>query len=111
MNPQSVYNGFVSNQRNMFLSSSLAVVIIGFSNKFKNKLVRVLIKFMSLIVFGISMFIGLKANYELNHFLDNNEVSDKIPVESWKATCHVTYLYVFVLFITSIAFLLNRSYL
>lgn len=111
MNPQSVYNGFVSNQRNMFLSSSLAVVIIGFSNKFENKNVRILIKIMSLLVFAISIFIGLKANYELNYYLDNNDISDKIPTDSWRQTCQVTNLYVFVLLVTSIAFLFNRSYL
>lgn len=40
INPQSVYNGMISGQRNMFLSSSLAIAIIGFSNSFKNNKIR-----------------------------------------------------------------------
>ena len=34
-NPHAVYNGLISGQRNMFLTSSIAVAMVGFSNTFK----------------------------------------------------------------------------
>ena len=50
-NPQTAYNGLISGQRNMFLSSSVAVVIIGFSNTFDSPVVQFAVKLMGAFIF------------------------------------------------------------
>ena len=71
-NPQSVYNGTMSTSE-IFLSSSVAIAVIGFSNNFKVKTVRILVKTLGALIFLISVFIGMKASNDLIHYLDNNK--------------------------------------
>lgn len=112
MNPQSVYNGLVSNQRNMFLTSSVAVAMIGFSNKFENKNVRFVMKFLSLMIFIISITIGLKSNYEFTYYLDNNEIEGaKVAIDSWRSSIYITIAYVCIIGAAALAFIINRIHL
>ena len=111
MNPQSVYNGLVSNQRNMFLTSSVAVAMIGFSNKFENKNVRLILKILSLFIFVISIVIGLKSNYEFTYYLDNNEIEANVAVDSWRSSIYITIAYVFIISAAALAFVMNRIHL
>lgn len=112
MNPQSVYNGLVSNQRNMFLTSSVAVAMIGFSNKFDNKNVRLAMKSLSLLIFIISIVIGLKSNYEFTYYLDNNKIEGaNVAVDSWRSSIYITIAYVCIIGAAALAFILNRIYL
>ena len=68
-NPNTVYNGMMSGQRNMFLSSSIAIVMFGFSNNFKNHLLRWTVKLISMGIFILSCYIGITASNEFMYYL------------------------------------------
>lgn len=94
-NPQSVYNGMISGQRNMFLTSSVAIAMAGFSKTFKDKSVVIIIKLLSLIILFISMYIGLKSSYDFRYYLDNIEMDNLsyVPINSWYNWSYVSYIY------------------
>lgn len=98
-NPHAAYNGAISGQRNMFLSSSLAVVIAGFSGNFKNKNIVNLIQILCVFIFAISVYIGFSSDYDFMYYLDN--VKDKlpsyIPIDSWYRMGYIVYLYTFII--------------
>ena len=95
-NPQSVYNGMMSGQRNMFLSSSLAIVIISFSDKFKNKHISWVAKSIGAFIFILSIFIGISTandyTFYLNH-IKTDELPSYIPLDSWYRWSYVMYIY------------------
>jgi hypothetical protein len=108
-NPQAAYNGLISGQRNMFLSSSVAVVMIGFSSKFKAKYVRVILKGLSSFIFFISLYIGYLAERDFKHYLEKNpDLPDYIPVDKWKNWIHISYMYCIILIIVSLFFLFTN---
>lgn len=94
-NPYTVYNGTLSAQRNMFITSSLAIVILGFSNKFKNKNVVNLIKIIGIATFAISIFIGYESAREFSRYLEiiNKNPPKNIKINSWKRWLYVNYIY------------------
>ena len=110
VNPQSVYNGTISQQRNMFLSSSVAIAVIGFSNNFKVKSVRYLVKTLGALIFLISVFIGIKASNDLIHYLDNNkeQIPDFVNTKGWREISYVSYVYALILLVIAGLFLSNR---
>ena len=71
INPQTAYNGMLSGQRNMFLSSSIAFAILGFSEQFSHKHTHFLIQLFGLGLLILSIYIGFKANYDLQFVIDN----------------------------------------
>jgi hypothetical protein len=95
-NPQSVYNGMISGQRNMFLSSSLAVAMIGFSDKFDNKFITWLTKLVGSFIFILSIIIGLSTANDYTFYLDNINTDDLpsyIPLENWYRWSYISYIY------------------
>ena len=94
-NPYTVYNGNLSAQKNMFTTSSLAIVILGFSNKFKNKNIIFLVKMIGIVTFIISIFIGYESASEFSRYL---VVMKKYPPKHldtsyWHRWLYVNYLY------------------
>ena len=73
-NPQSVYNGAISGQRNMFLSSSLAAMIIGFSSNFKSPHVIKFVKIIGICIFIISITTGYLSNNDFRFYLDKMKI-------------------------------------
>ena len=106
-NPHTVYNGAVSSQRNMFLSSSLAIVMIGFSDKFKNDFAVYLVRLMGVLIFLISVYIGFLSNYDFRFYLDHvkDELPGHIPIDNWYRLSYVVYLYSLILFVLGILYL------
>ena len=104
-NPHTVYNGAVSSQRNMFLSSSVGVIMIGFSDKFKSDFVVYLVRFLGLLIFSISIYIGFLSNYDFVFYLDHvkDQLPSHIPIDNWYRLSYVVYLYSLIL--CSIGFL------
>lgn len=98
-NPHIVYNAAISSQNNMFISSSLAVVIAGFSRNFKNKNIVNLIQILCVFIFAISVYIGFSADYDFIYYLDH--VKDKlpsyIPIDSWYRMGYIVYLYTVII--------------
>ena len=111
-NPQAVYNGLISGQRNMFLSSSVAIVMIGFSNSFKNTIIRLSIKLCGLFILILSIFIGMRATNDFNFYIKHNEnkLPNDIPVSNWLHWSYVTYIYCGIL-IYLVSLLLFRKIL
>jgi hypothetical protein len=109
-NPQAVYNGNMSGQRNMFLSSSLAAVMIGFSSKFENKTRALFVKLLGALIFFISIYIGFSTNYDFRFYLDKmkGELPDYIPVENWYNWTLVVYTYTIIIFVIGSLFLFKN---
>lgn len=114
-NPQSAYNGMISGHRNMFLSSSIAFVILGFSDKFTHKRIHFLIQLFGLGLLMLSIGIGFKSNYDLQLVLDNlykeNKVNNKHhdfilnEFSSWK---WVVYIYATLLCLLIIMYSMRK---
>lgn len=97
--PQTVYNGAISGQRNMLLSSSIALVLAGFSSRFKDKYIARMIKFLSFLMFGISISLGIMSDYNFRFYLDrmDNKLSSKIPIDNWYRMSYFVYAYIFII--------------
>jgi hypothetical protein len=98
-NPHTVYNGAVSGQRNMFLSSSLAIVIAGFSHNFKNKNIAIFVKILAFIIFTISIYIGFTSTYDFRFYLDHvkEKLPNYVPIENWYRMGYIVYAYTFII--------------
>ena len=109
-NPQSVYNGAISGQRNMFLSSSLAAIMIGFSDKFDNHMAQITVKIIGALIFILSVTIGYLSNYDFRFYLDRvkDELPDYIPIENWYIWSFVVYIYTTLIAIVGLLFFLNK---
>ena len=82
-NPHTAYNGVVSGQRNMILG---------------------------LLIFGLSIFIGMKATYEFQYYLDyyKGQLPEHIPVDSWYMWSYVAYTYTFILLFVAVMFFSSK---
>jgi len=95
-NPQSVYNGMMSGQRNMFLSSSLAIAMIGFSNKFDNKYITWFTKIIGSFIFILSIVIGLSTANDYTFYLNKlntDDIPSYIPLDNWYRWSYILYIY------------------
>ena len=110
-NPYSVHSTMISSQRNMFLTSSIAISLIGFSDTFKDKHIIYYIKILGLVIFTISIYIGITASNEFTYYLDNNKnLPDDIPIKSWRRWKYVNYVYTCLLSLI-IFILINKKIL
>jgi|TARA_B110000971_G_scaffold188571_1_gene198403 hypothetical protein len=109
-NPHTVYNGYMSGQRNMFLSSSVAIVMIGFSNSFKRDTVKLSIKICGLLIIMLSIFIGLTSTHDFKYYLSHNKepLPSYIPLTSWKSLEYVTYIYSGILICLAVLFISRK---
>ena len=107
-NPHTVYNGMLSSQRNMFLSSSLAIGLIGFSEKFKRSNIRLTMSLFASSIVLLSLWIGFKSIADFEFYLNNTEMPKHIPIESWSTWKYVVYMYSFVLISIVMLFVINR---
>lgn len=115
INPESAYSGMISGQRNMFLSSSIAFVILGFSEKFTQKRIHLIIQLFGLGLLLLSIGIGFKSNYDLQLVIDiwykENKVTNKdhdyllYEYTSWK---WVVYIYATLLCLLIILYAINK---
>lgn len=98
-NPQSVYNGAISGQRNMFLSSSLAAMIIGFSHNFKSPHVIKFVKIIGICIFIISITTGYLSNNDFRFYLDKmkDDLPDYIPIDGWYTWTFIVYIYIILI--------------
>ena len=115
INPQTAYNGMISGQRNMFLSSSIAFVILGFSDSFEHRRTHFIIQLFGLGILMLSIFIGFKANYDLQLIINNmdkNKINKNLEnilnqFLSWK---WVVYLYATMLILLILMYSFRKMY-
>lgn len=106
-NPQSVYNGMMSGQRNMFLSSSVAVAIIGFSNTFKDKNMMWITKLIGVCIFILSIVIGIHVAQDFSFYLQSmkDDIPKHIPYDNWSKWPYISYVYsIFLVVIATLFF-------
>ena len=105
-NPQAVYNGMLSGQRQMFLSSSVAIAMIGFSHNFKKKHIIWLIKLLGVSVLILSIFIGIKTANDFKFYLNNvnGQLPNYVPLEQWRNWMYINYIYSFFVAIIGMLF-------
>ena len=94
-NPHAVYNGLISGQRNMFLTSSIAVAMVGFSNVFEKDNTAHYIRIVGASIFIMSIFIGIKSANDFIYYLDkySDQLPQHIPVANWYKWAYVNYIY------------------
>lgn len=109
-NPHTVYNGMISGHRNMFLSSSVAIIMIGFSDTFKNKTIQLSIKICGLIILMLAIFIGITATHDFKYYITHTKdiLPDYVPLDSWKSWSYVTYIYSGILICLTCLFLFRK---
>ena len=110
--PYVVYNGMISGYRNMFLSSTVAIGLIGFSQKFVNPRMQYLVSIIGGIIFFLSLFIAYLTTSDMTHYLYHTE--EKLPeyvnAELWKKHFYVGYIYGIVLLLLGIGYLIKMKY-
>lgn len=106
---QSVYANLISGQRNMFVSSTVAIALIGFSNSFRGKTMRIFLTALGSAIFILSIFIGLTAGAEFASFLDAHPdlVPKYIPEGSWEKWPYLNYAFITIIFVFFVTFTIN----
>ena len=106
-NPQAVFNGFVSVSRNIYLTSSVAVAMFGYSNSFKITSSDLSVKLISIFIFMFSMGILLNGTISFKNYLNNLE-KEELPYyvdsKAWRRFIYLNYSYLVIL---SIIFVLS----
>ena len=105
MNHQAVYNGFASMFRNMLISMTASIALIGFSEKFE--LMAPVVRIIGFMGMVIAAFIGFKTYRD---FLDYvKSIESEFPMaRKWKTWAYVTLLYTVIIFILSLIYLFRK---
>lgn len=103
-NPQSVYNGFMSGMRNMFLLSSVAIAMFGF---LKNH--NMLFMISAAFIFFFAAYIGINVALDFQHYLKSNEFpKESYRYEQWKKWSYTCYVYAVFLVLLGFILLYTR---
>ena len=107
-NVQSYYNGYISACRNIFLTSSVAIVLYGFSNSFKTNSSVSVVRFSSTFVFLFALVYGFITVVGMFRYIRDIERSNEprtmaMQLDLWKANAYVVSSYLVLLLILSFA--------
>ena len=105
MDPQAVYNGFASMFRNMLVSMTVAITLIGFSEKFE--LMAPVVRIIGFMAMIIAAFIGFKTYRDFLDYIKSIE-SEFPMARKWKTWAYVTLLYTVIIFILSLIYLFRK---
>ena len=98
-NPQSIFNGFVSVSRNVYLTSSIALAVYSYSNSFKISTSDSFVRIISVCIFIFALLILVNGTISFNNYLENlkNENNNQFPyyidVEAWKRFVYINIIY------------------
>lgn len=82
----------ISGQRNMFLLSSVALIMYGFCTKYQGT--PVVFKYLSIVWLVLAAFIGIHASYDFEYYLDNvGELPKYYSVARWRLWKYVANVY------------------
>lgn len=101
-NPQAFMNGFLSGSRNIFLTSSIAIAMYGFSNTFKMDFSVNMIKILSIMVFLFSIMLGINTLFGYYDYLkklqkDKANLPEYINLNVWWSFLYITMVYIIIL--------------
>ena len=105
MNHQAVYNGFASMFRNMLVSMTVAITLIGFSEKFE--LMAPVVRIIGFMAMIIAALIGFKTYRDFLDYIKSIE-SEFPMARKWKTWAYVTLLYTVIIFILSLIYLFRK---
>jgi hypothetical protein len=111
-NPQTYLNGYISMMRNMFLTSSVALGTMGFSNRFKE--FEIIIKIVGTLIMGYSILYGYTSAKNYSNYIkfleEKKELVDvyEIQLPEWKNWIKLTYLYMILLVIVVVIILFRK---
>ena len=99
--PQTVFNGFASVSRNVYLTSSIGIALFGFSKTFVRTSSEFSIRVLSTCIFIFSILTLLNGNIGFTTYLNNLEkdydVPNYIDVKSYRRFITINYLYLLFL--------------
>jgi len=105
MNHQAVYNGFASMFRNMLVSMTVAITLIGFSEKFD--LMAPVVRMIGFMAMIIAAFIGFKTYRDFLDYIKTIE-SEFPMARKWKTWAYVTLIYTVIIFTLSLIYLFRK---
>ena len=107
INIQTAYNGMLSGKRNMFLMSSIAIAMLGFSERFKHKDTIQLMKWLGIITLFMSVITGIITAHDFNNTIDRYVIEEGRNyeyLERWQSWNWIIYVYSIILLIIIIAY-------
>ena len=103
LHAQTVFNGYVSQIRNMFTISSIALAVMVFSDRFVAYKHHIKLIAVSIVIFSI--FYGYTASRDFNSylkFIDKQNTLTELDVlllSQWRFRLILSYIYIFLLII------------
>lgn len=103
LHAQTIFNGYISEIRNMFTTSSIALTVIIFSNRFTEYKYRIKLIAVCMIIY--SLFYGYTASKNFNNYLkfitkkNNLTELDVLLISQWRFRIILSYIYIFLLII------------
>ena len=104
-NPQSVFNGFVSVSRNVYLTSSISLAVYSYSNSFKISTSDNSVRVISVSIFLFALLILVNGTVSFNNYLENlkkennNQFPYYIDIEAWKRFVYINIIYAILIVI------------
>jgi hypothetical protein len=105
MNHQAVYNGFASMFRNMLVSMTASITLIGFSEKFD--LMAPAVRLIGFIVMMTSAFIGFKTYRDFLDYIDS--IESEVPMaKRWRSWAYTSLFYSALIFTLAAIYLFRK---
>ena len=111
-NPQPFISNYISMMRNVYLTSSVGIAMMVFSDSFKkyNKLVKLL----SVSIILYSIVYAYKASNDSNNYINYIEKQENLPklysimLNKWKEWIKITYIYMMICIVLIIVILTRK---
>ena len=105
MDPQAVYNGFASMFRNMLISMTASIALIGFSEKFE--LMAPVVRMIGFMGMVIAAFIGFKTYRDFLDYI--NSIESEVPaVKKWRTWAYTSLFYSALIFTLAAIYLFRK---
>ena len=110
-NLQIVFNGYISNMRNMYTTSSIGLASLALSNRLKNH--KNLLKILSLSIFLYSAFYGFNSTRYFYQYLKlmrnkkNLSEFDQLQLNHGSEWIYLSYIYIFILIVLCFVILIK----
>ena len=112
LHAQTVFNGYISQIRNMFTTSSIALTVMVFSNHFVEYKHRLKLIAICIVIYSISW--GYIASRDFNNYLkfitkkNNLTDLDVLLISQWRFRIILSYIYIFLLIILAAIIIMRK---
>lgn len=101
---QAYFNGFISSGRNVFLTSSVAIALFGYSSTFKIQSSINIVKICSIGILIFAILYGLNSVYGMQKYINflkksNTNIPQHVQLNIWQNFVILTTIYVILLII------------